>query len=169
MFEKHPWGSFVPESANYLLLGSFPGKLEEGNNWFYGSPRNQFWPILENVYGRQLRQKREREELFRQLGMAITDVIKACRREKNSNLDVNLKNIVFNTEDLVDIFENNEIKRTYFTGKFVEYMFARHFRDILSSYPKTEYITLPSPSPRYAILSMKEKAFIYSQLMPRLG
>jgi len=35
-------------------------------------------------------------------------------------------------------------------------------------YPKIELITLPSPSPRYAILSKDEKGAIYAEILPKL-
>ena len=68
MIETHPFGSFVPAGAKYLILGSFTGKqavrgtafTDENYDWFYGVKRNQFWPILEEVYGCRLRDKQSK-------------------------------------------------------------------------------------------------------------
>lgn len=73
MIEIHPFGNFVPQNARYLILGSFTGKQEDGYDWFYCSKRNQFWPILEVVYGIKLQNKTEKQKLFNRLGVAITD------------------------------------------------------------------------------------------------
>jgi len=67
MIEKHPYGSFVPINCRYLVLGSFVARDEKGYNWFYGTKRNQFWPILEEVYQRELLCKKDKQELFKEL------------------------------------------------------------------------------------------------------
>lgn len=57
MIETHIFKIFVPEKAKALILGSFSGKESPADNgvndpaydWYYGTKRNQFWPILEAV------------------------------------------------------------------------------------------------------------------------
>lgn len=75
MSEKHPFGIFIPPNTRFLLLGSFSAKPEKRNDWFYGSNRNQFWPILEEVYTVPLKTKKDQQDLFIELEMAITDII----------------------------------------------------------------------------------------------
>ncbi len=164
MIEKHPFDDFIPANAKYLLLGSFATKPFPGYEWFYANGRNQFWPILEAVYGRELQTKSAQQQLFRDLHMALSDVILECERHNNSNLDINLKNIVVNNA-ISDILQNNIIKRIYFSSRFAETLFKRHFKKL---YGEVEKIVLPSPSPRYAAMTRQQKVEKYIELMPKL-
>lgn len=168
MKEIHPYGVFVPKNSRCLILGSFTAKPVEGYEWFYGTKKNQFWPILEEVYKIPLKTKKYQKKLFTKLGFSITDVILECERTKNSNLDTNLKNIVFNSKAIFGILKNNKIDKIFFTSRFVEKLFRRYFRDLISKYSNMELITLPSPSPRYALMSKTEKIRVYRKLLPKL-
>jgi hypoxanthine-DNA glycosylase len=161
MLETHPYGIFVPPRPHYLILGSFPGKPVPGNDWYYSSPRNQFWPILESVYGLPLRNKLAKKRLLSRLGIALGDIMLQCERTHGSNLDINLKNIVFNTQNLSAFFKKNHPRKIYFTSRFVE----RHFKTLFPGcdIPQT---SLPSPSPRFARLSLTQKIKIYLNLLP---
>ena len=164
MFEKHPFGNFVPPNARYFLLGSFATKPMPGYEWFYANGRNQFWPILEEVYARELKTKAAMQELFIDLKMALSDMILECDRLNNSNLDMNLKNIVVN-DAISGIVKDNAIERIYFTSRFAETLFKRHFKELAK---EVEWVVLPSPSPRYATLIKAEKIKKYKELMPAL-
>ena len=166
MLEKHPFGVFVPLKAKYLLLGSFVTKPTHPYDWFYANGRNQFWPILEGVYTIPLKTKRAQQDLFIELEMAIADIILECERVKNSNLDINLKSLVFNTKDISEILEKNKIEKIYFTSRFVEKLYRKHFKNLIIKYPKIELITLPSPSPRYATMKFIDKVDSYKKLLP---
>lgn len=163
MLETHPYGSFVPSRARFLVLGSFTGKPAAGYDWFYTTKRNQFWPILENVYGLKLDNKKSKQKLFTKLRIAITDIIYQCEREKGTNLDTNLINIIYNIPAIEKILSQNKIERIYFSSRFVEGKFKKIFKDV-----SIELITLPSPSPRYATMSKAEKIARYKELLPRL-
>jgi hypoxanthine-DNA glycosylase len=163
MLETHPYPPFVPKEADYLLLGSFPGILNSGYHWYYSSPRNQFWPILERVYGLKLSTKKSKQQLFTRLHLAVTDIIYQCRRLKNNNSDTNLTDIVFNTSAISEILAQNKISVIYFSGRFVENKFRKLFKNI-----PVRMITLPSPSPRYAKMDLAQKIKIYKSLLPEL-
>jgi hypoxanthine-DNA glycosylase len=166
MLEKHPFGIFVPQNAKYLLLGSFTTKPYSGYEWFYANGRNQFWPIMEAVYGKSLKTKTDQQKLFVDLKMAITDIILECDRQNNSNLDINLKSLVFNTKAISEFLSKNKIKNIYFSSRFVEKLYRSKFKELIEKYPKIELITLPSPSPRYAQMTKAEKIKIYKKLLP---
>jgi G:T/U-mismatch repair DNA glycosylase len=53
-----------------------------------------------------------------------------------------------------------EIETIFFTSRFVEKIFKRFFPEVIHT------IALPSPSPRYARLSLKQKAAIYKKHLP---
>lgn len=175
MIETHPLGSFVPAGAKYLLLGSFvtkeafDKKKKHAYVWFYANGgRNQFWPMLAEIYKTRLRTKTEMQKLCRALGMAVADIIYQCERKNGNNLDTNLVNMVYALEEIAAILENNPIAKIFFTSRFVEKLFKREFKNIWSRYPKIQFVTLPSPSPRYAATSKSEKLAQYKKLLPKL-
>ena len=163
MIETHPYGSFVPPNARYLLLGSFAAKPEPGYDWFYSTRRNQFWSILEKIYGFSLTDKKSKQQLFTKLELAVADIISQCERQKNNNSDTNLVNIVYDVDGINKILHQNNIRKIYFSSRYVESQFKRIFKAIT-----IELVTLPSPSPRYAAMSKSAKIAKYKKLLPRL-
>lgn len=173
MVETHPFGNFVPANTQYLILGSFTGKrteddIKNGYDWFYGTKRNQFWPIMEEVYGLSLKTKTEKQNLFTKLGIAITDIILSCERKSNNNLDMNLTNIVFNTQAVIDVLDKNRVKTIFFSSRFVEKLFKKHLKNILPQYSEIKLVALPSPSPRYVAITKEEKIKRYKSILPKL-
>ncbi len=88
MIETHPFGSFVPKEAKYLILGSFTTKVAFNNKrraqykWFYANGgRNQFWPILESVYKVNLQTRKDMRNLLTKRHFAIADIIYKCERK----------------------------------------------------------------------------------------
>ena len=169
MIEKHPFGNFVPKKIKYLMLGSFVTKPSNSYEWFYANGRNQFWPIMQEVYGLEFRTKKQQQKLFIQLEIALADIILSCERRNNSNLDMNLFNITYNTQAIKDIITKNKIKKIFFTSRHVENLFSKVFKDISQVTNEIELICLPSPSPRYAAMSKLEKIARYKQSLPAIA
>ena len=173
--EVHAFGNFVPENAKYLILGSFSGKGSPADNgvkdpaydWYYGTKRNQFWPILDAVYGTELRTLEAKKQLFTQLGIAIADIIYRCKRNKDTASDANLEILEYN-EAIPGIIRQNKIENIFFTSRFTEKKFASHFVRINAFSPTLELITLPSPSPRYARMRLAEKIKVYRISLPKM-
>ena len=98
MIETHPFGNFIPVNITYLLLGSFISNqliFDSNYNWFYGTKRNQFWPIISQVYKVKLDSKESKQNLFKKLNIGIADIIYQCERRDGNSLDANLINIVY--------------------------------------------------------------------------
>lgn len=177
MIETHPFGNFVPRNASYLILGSFTGRQavkgspasDASYNWFYGTKRNQFWSILEEVYGLKLNDKAKKRKLFRNLGIAIADIISQCERRKGNNLDNNLTNLVYNTKTIAKILNKNQIEKILFTSRFVEKKFKQIFKELIIRHPTIALVTLPSPSPRYAKMTKEQKIEMYRELLPKIN
>jgi len=150
------------------MVGSFVTKPSNPYDWFYANGRNQFWPIMEEVYCSDFGTKEKQRRLFVRLKMALTDIILSCERKKNSNLDINLTNIVYNIKGITTILKNHPIKKIFFTSRFVEKIFRRQFKNVIQPYTKIELICLPSPSPRYAMLTREAKVKKYKLLLPKL-
>ena len=165
--ELHPFKPFIPENISVLILGSFPGKEQtqingiNNNQWFYGAKRNQFWKIISEVYNFELKTKKDKQDLFSKYGIGITDILLKIIRVNNSNLDNNLEIIEYNDLRIRDILKNHKIKTIFFTSRFVEEHFKKMFPDVINC----EY--LPSPSPRYARMTLKEKIDYYKNKLPK--
>lgn len=171
MIETHPFELFCPTSARFLILGSFTAKRYEGDtsyDWYYGSRRNKFWTILEKVYKVELKDRKAKQKLLGNLKIAIGDIIYQCERKKGNSLDSNLINIIYNKSAISTVLSGNNIKRIYFSSRFVEDKFKKNFKELISKYPEVELVTLPSPSPRFALMTLSQKVARYNKLLPRL-
>ena len=73
----------VGPHTRLLLLGSFPSVASLAMQQYYAHPRNQFWPILSELWGLDLRALtyEERLQQVRERGLGIWDIYARCRRE----------------------------------------------------------------------------------------
>jgi G:T/U-mismatch repair DNA glycosylase len=128
MIETHPFQPFCPPGAKYLILGSFTANSinsDPAYDWYYVTKRNQFWPILESVYGTDLQAKESKQNLFTNLKIAITDIIYQCERRDGNSLDMNLISLVYNTKTIENILRLNKIEKIFFSSKYVEKEFRK--------------------------------------------
>lgn len=166
--EIHPFKTFTPKNMRYLILGSFTSKDAFSNpnyDWYYSNGRNQFWPLIEKVYNTNLPDKKTKMKLFTSLRIGIADMIYKCARTQDSSLDTVLKVKVLNP-DIPKLLQK-KLHSVFFSSRFVENLFKRNFANLIKEYPKTKLVYLPSPSPRYARISMKEKVRRYKKLLPK--
>ena len=167
--EYHPFGSFIPPNVQYLVVGTFPGRLfsqrpfdeneADANAFSYGG-RNQFWRIMEKIYQVELPTRESKKQLFQSLNIGLLDVIQACRRKKASNLDTDLTDIIWNQAEFDYIFKENAIENVFCTGKAVAQIFQKW-------YPEQPCVALPSPSPLYAVMRFEEKVDFYKKVFPK--
>lgn len=141
--EPHPFGYFLPENAEILIIGSFPCiKNNDYGDWFYSSSgKNDFWKLLSDVYNMPVETKSKKIEICQKHKIAITDIGGRIERIKGNCSDSNLKIHEINTIGIEKCLIPS-IRNVYFTSKFVEKHFLKH-------YPKVDItcITLLSPSP----------------------
>jgi len=166
VIETHPFEVFIPKNIKSLIVGSFPGKQQtqselDETHWFYGAPRNQLWKILELVYKTELKNRQQKQRLFEEAGIGMTDIIKCCVRIEGTNLDENLYIKEYNKETIEKILEQHRPK-VLFTSRFVE----KEFKKLFADYKNIDI--LPSPSPRYFRLRIEDKAKIYKEKLPKL-
>lgn len=164
--ETHPFKAFIPTHASVLILGSFPGREQtqgdlDEEQWFYGAKRNQFWRILSAVYKTDLSYKNDKENLLQKYGIGLTDIILKARRKSDSNLDNNLIIEEYNWKVIESILNTSNLKLICFTSRFVESHFIKQFPEVKN----TAY--LPSPSPRYAGMTLADKIFYYKSVLPK--
>ncbi|MEO8822545.1 MAG: uracil-DNA glycosylase family protein [Ginsengibacter sp.] len=164
--EVHPYKAFIPKNVTVIIVGSFPGKeithkILSEDEWFYGSKRNQFWKIISGVYQIELNTKSEKQKLFEKHGIGMVDIFLRIKRKGNNNTDSNLEIVEYNEKAIKQILLNKNIQTIFFTSKFVEKQFLKLF-------PGTENgKCLPSPSPRFARMSLLEKIKNYQLQLPQ--
>ena len=95
--------------------------------------------------------------------MGIADIILKATRKNNTNSDTDLDIIELNDIAIRKVLESNAISTIFFTSKFVEKLFKKVFPQISNT------IALPSPSPRFARMTLQEKINIYKRYLPPLN
>ena len=167
--EIHPFGLFIQPDTRYLIVGTFPGRqfsqrsaaenAADPTAFSYGG-RNQFWRILEKIYAVELPDRASKQRLFTEKCLGMMDLIAACRRKKNSNLDTDLTDIVWNKPAFEALFNAQAIDCVFCTGKGVATIFTKWF-------PDKPCVTLPSPSPLFAAMRFEEKWTFYQGVFPK--
>lgn len=163
--ENHPHKLFVPPGASVLILGTFPGKhnvqVAGLDEWFYSSKRNQFWTIIRGVYEEALETSAQKKDLFRRKGIAIGDIFLKIRRKENNNSDTSLEIIEYNDQEIEKALQENNFRSIFTTSQFV----AKEFKKLFPEFKNIE--ALPSPSPRFARMSLEEKISFYKKKLPK--
>jgi TDG/mug DNA glycosylase family protein len=159
--------SFEPvsrPSANVLILGSMPGKASLLAHQYYAHPRNAFWKIMERLFGIATDAPyRERLRLLSMNGVALWDVMRACRRESSLDSDIVDASVVPN--DFATFFDAHPgVDRVYFNGAKAESSYHRWVTPTLGDPDSISYVRLPSTSPAHASLSVKQKLMAWKRI-----
>jgi G:T/U-mismatch repair DNA glycosylase len=121
--EEHPFETFVPENAKFLIIGTFPTHSNNHRfNFFYSGKDNLFWSIIEQVFRHTFQHDtgnkaaEERKAFLKSEGIGITDMHEKCYRKNGYSTDENLFPII-----LKDIFaildEHTSLKRIILTSR----------------------------------------------------
>lgn len=143
---KRGLGPLLCPDARVLILGSLPGDESIRLQQYYAHPRNQFWRMLEAVYGAPELQNYEAKRAFLiNHRIAVWDVLKCADRA--GSLDTAIRNGVPN--DLMDLVTtHSEIAAIACNGQKAHALLARHFGRAVKSLPRTIIVCcLPSTSP----------------------
>lgn len=77
-----------------LIVGSMPGVRSLEAQQYYAYPRNAFWPILFDVFGKPMTENyEERKALICEHSLALWDAAAFCERE--GSLDSNMRAVVY--------------------------------------------------------------------------
>jgi hypoxanthine-DNA glycosylase len=157
MKEHHTIKPVIFADSEVLILGSFPSikSFEEG--FYYAHPRNQFWPILSQIFGASIKTKEDKIALCKKHHLALFDSAASLNREANNSSDTNLKNIEVNDFEKL-LREYPSIKTIIFTGKKAEKIFNKEYKDL-----DIKKVLLPSTSPAYASMKFDEKLEKYKE------
>jgi TDG/mug DNA glycosylase family protein len=150
------------KSPVVLILGSFPSTRSLAAGEYYGNPRNQFWPIMEEVLGidRTLPYPR-RLECLREARVALWDVVATCERTGSS--DASIRDATAN--DLSSLLNGSpSIRHIVLNGRTGA---GRWFDRLLGGVREIPGISVeifPSTSPANARLSLQGKVAVWKRI-----
>lgn len=161
--------SFPPVSrsdARVLILGSMPGEASLAAGQYYAHPRNSFWRIMEVLVGAgQELPYPERLKIMQKRGIALWDVLAACRRAGSLDSAISAEE----AQDFPAFFAAHPAIRTvFFNGGKAEAAFQK----MLAKQPLNHdlsLIRLPSTSPAHAARGFNEKCAAWREILDHLG
>lgn len=147
--------SFPPISASnarILILGSMPGAESLRQEQYYAHPRNLFWAFMQEIFGGSIESYPERLALAQASGLAIWDVLKACKREGSLDSQIDKSSELAN--DFAHFLsQHRNIKKICFNGQKAASTYRTRVLEALpDQYAGIEYVSLPSTSPANAAI-----------------
>lgn len=147
-FIVHPFGPLYDEQSRVLILGSFPSVKSREQQFFYGHPKNRFWPLLAALTGSEIPQTiEEKKQLALHNGIALWDVIASCEIVGSS--DSSIRNAKPN--DITPILKNSSVQNIFTNGKTADSLYMRYIFPVT----KIQSVCLPSTSPANAAWNME--------------
>lgn len=127
---KHGLEPWADEKSEILILGSMPGDESLKQQSYYCSSHNQFWKIMNEIFGEKEKAKSDKEYILDH-HLALWDCLKSC--ERDGSLDENIKNRKAN--DLPGFLKAHPaIKTIVFNGKESEADFYAAFPELRGKY-----------------------------------
>lgn len=138
--------SFPPLStpdARILILGNMPGVASLQAQKYYAYAHNAFWRITAELFGFDAEMAYDdRVAALTGAGVAVWDVLKACRRAGSLDSAVEPNSMVAN--DFAGFYASHPaITHVYFNGAAAE----KNYRRLVSVTSELHYTRLPSTSP----------------------
>ena len=144
----HGFGPFYTPESRVLILGSFPSVKSREQSFFYGHPRNRFWPVLAAICREETPQTLEQKKDFlRRNHIALYDVIESCSIVGSA--DSSIRDVV--PADLRPILEASSVENRIFTNGKTAAALYEHWLLPLLGLPA---VPLPSTSPANAACSL---------------
>lgn len=155
----HPLKPVWDENSRILILGTMPSPKSREAGFYYGHPRNRFWPVLAAVFGEEVPVDTEQRKAFcLHHGIALWDVLASC--EIQGADDASIRDAVANPIEM--LLEKAPITAVYTTGKKAFDLYKK------LCLPKTNLpaVALPSTSPANCAWSLERLIEAYSVLNP---
>ena len=147
---EHTFPPEFDENSEILILGSFPSVRSREVNFYYGHPKNRFWPLIADIFGEDMPSSvEEKKALLQRNRIALWDVIAKC--EIIGSSDSSIRNVEPNDINL--ILNNSKVGRIYTNGRKAYDLYNRYCLEKT----EREAVLLPSTSPANA-------AFTYEKL-----
>ena len=145
---EHPFEPLYSKSSRVLILGSFPSVRSREQMFFYGHPRNRFWPVIAAVFDREVPQTvEEKKRLILSSGLALWDSVASC--EITGSSDASIRGAV--PVEIGTVTGACRIGTIFVNGGTAKKYYDRYLKALTGS----EAVQLPSTSPANAAWSME--------------
>lgn len=146
--QKHPFEPVYDGTSQILILGSFPSVRSREEGFYYGHPRNRFWPLLALCLEEELpRSTEEKRAMLLRHQIALWDVLASCQIAGSS--DSSIRSAVPN--DLPRILKAAPIEKILCNGAAAAKLYLRYGSKNTALTP----VALPSTSPANAAWSLE--------------
>ena len=163
-FVEHPLAAIFDSRSRILILGSFPSVRTREVGFFYGHPRNRFWPLLSALLGidppLSAREPERARNALLDRRIALWDSIAAC--EISGSSDTSIRQVV--PTDLSAIFSAAKIQHVFCNGAAS----FRYFRKYQELPPGIGVSRLPSTSPANAAVTPEALFRSWSEILTYL-
>jgi double-stranded uracil-DNA glycosylase len=143
-----------------MILGSFPGPRSLKAGEYYGNPNNQFWKIIECLFG--IPESLSYAERIREIGcagIALWDVIRSC--ERDGATDNQIRNVTVNDiPAMLDRYPSIQV--IGINGKTAGRYFSRAWP---AGFKGVDVTVLPSTSPANARMRLEGKVLAWHRIM----
>lgn len=154
---EHPFEPLFSPESRILILGSFPSVKSREQQFYYGHPRNRFWPVVAALYGERVpRTTEEKKALLLRNGLALWDAVASC--EISGSSDASIRAVRAN--DLRFILDNCDIRGIFCNGRKAYELYRRHSQPVTGR----TAVCLPSTSPANASWSLERLIAAWSVL-----
>ena len=158
---SHRLPIFINEYSKCLILGSFPSVKSREVMFYYGHPRNRFFPTLYKIFNEEHSfDISNRKDFLIRHNIALYDVIEECDIEGSS--DSSITNVI--PADIVGILRKfPNIKVIGITGGKAKSLFDKYLLNKIDT-SEIKVVYLPSTSPANAKISNIDLVESYKSL-----
>lgn len=154
----HTFSPVWNENSRVLMLGTIPSPRSRQEGFYYGHPRNRFWPILADLLEEPFPQSmEEKKAMALRRGIAVWDVLAGCQIRGAD--DSSIQNPIPN--DMTKLLDQTGIQAIFTTGTKADELYRKY------CYPVTNVLSirLPSTSPANCRISYEEVKHRYSRIL----
>jgi len=109
----HPFSPVYNSESRILILGSFPSVVSRTQEFYYGHPRNRFWPLLAALMDEaEPHSIQEKKQMLLRHHIALYDAVTACTI--TGSADASMQSII--PADLSGIFKEAPIQAVFANG-----------------------------------------------------
>lgn len=157
----HEFGPFYDEKSKVLILGSIPSPKSREQGFYYGHPRNRFWPVLAGLFEEAVPETViERKDFLTRHHIALWDVLESC--EIKGADDSSIKNPSANDMNL--ILKAADIRAVFTTGAKAAKLYEKMCLPVCG----VPAAPLPSTSPANCACSFDRLLEEYRQILKYL-
>jgi len=153
----HPFPPIYNAESRVLILGSFPSVASRAQEFYYGHPRNRFWPLLAALLEvQEPHTTEEKKQMLLQHHIALYDTVTACTL--TGSADTNIQSIV--PADVSGILQETSIQAVFANGTKAHEVCIKHIG--------ISAIKLPSTSPANARFRFGDLLATWKQILGHL-